>query len=336
MKQVRFFERLDGGSVLCRTCAHGCRIGPGKRGICGVMENRDGILYSLVYGKSAAVHDDPIEKKPLFHFLPGTTSLSMAAVGCNMRCRNCQNADLSQMPREQGQIDGESVLPGELVEMAKKLQCRSMSYTYTEPSVFWDYAFDTAAAAKKDGLKNVFVTNGYFSRESLDAVIPVMDAANVDLKSFREETYRKVCGAELRPVLDAIETMVRRGVWVEITTLLIPGLNDSEGELKDIARFILGLGPDLPWHISRFYPTYHMQDRPPTATGAVKKARATGLEAGLHFVYSGNAPGDEGENTFCWKCGRLLVARIGFHVSMNGLQNGRCPQCGTEMAGIWK
>jgi pyruvate formate lyase activating enzyme len=337
MKQARWFDRLDGGSVRCRTCAHQCLIAPGKRGICGVMENREGVLFSLVYGRAAAVHVDPIEKKPLFHFLPASTSLSMSTVGCNMHCFNCQNADISQMPREQGRISGESVSPEALVDSALRSKCASISYTYTEPSVYWDYAFDIASLARERGIKNVFVTNGYFSKESLDAIAPLMDAANVDLKSFRDGTYARVCGARLQPVLDTITEMRKRGVWIEITTLLIPGLNDSDGELKDSASFIFALDPDLPWHISRFHPTYRMQDRPPTPAGSVKKARSIGLDAGLRFVYAGNMPGDESENTFCWKCGRLLVERFGFQVSRNDLPaDGRCPQCGTKIAGIWK
>jgi pyruvate formate lyase activating enzyme len=336
MKQARLFDRLDGLSVHCRTCAHHCRIATARRGVCGVMENRDGILFSLVYGKAAAVHADPIEKKPLFHFLPGTSCLSMSTVGCNMHCFNCQNADISQMPKDQGRICGESAPPEALVESAVRSKCRSISYTYTEPSVYWDYAFDTAVLARESGLKNVFVTNGYFSKESLDAIAPVMDAANVDLKSFKDETYKKVCGARLQPVLDTITGMKNRDIWIEITTLLIPGLNDSDAELKDIARFIFGLGPDLPWHVSRFYPTYRMQDRPSTPVGDLKRARSIGLDAGLRFVYTGNAPGDEGENTVCWKCGRLLVERIGFHVSRNDISERRCPQCGAEIAGVWK
>jgi len=335
MKEARLYLQLADQIVHCGTCAHRCRIQPGRRGICGVMENRGGKLFSLVYGKAVAMHVDPIEKKPLFHFLPGSASFSVATVGCNMRCLNCQNADISQMPIDHSRIAGELVLPEILVESAFKSKCRSLSYTYTEPAIFWDYAYDAAGIAREKGLKNTFVTNGYFSRESLDAIAPRMDAANVDLKAFRDETYRTNCGARLQPVLDTLRRMKELGVWLEITTLLIPGLNDSEQELKDIAQFIFGLDPDIPWHISRFYPTYRLMDHPPTPPESVKQARAIGLQAGLHFVYSGNLPGDEGENTFCWKCGNTLVERWGFQVVQNRLADGKCPKCGEKIRGVW-
>lgn len=335
MKEARLYQPLENGAVRCKTCAHQCRIPQGKRGICGVMENREGKLFTLVYGKAVAMHADPIEKKPLFHFLPGTMSFSVATVGCNMRCRNCQNSDISRMPIDQKRIAGEWVPPETLVESAHRAKCRSLSYTYTEPAIFWDYAFDTAGIAREKGLKNTFVTNGYFSRESLDAIAPRMDAVNVDLKTFRDGTYQKNCGARLRPVLDSIRRMKELGVWVEITTLLIPRLNDSDEELVDIAGFILDLDPDIPWHISRFYPTYRLTDHEPTPPESIKRARNIGRQAGLHFVYSGNLPGDEGENTNCWKCGNLLIERYGFQVVQNRIENGKCPKCGTEIKGIW-
>ncbi len=335
MKEARLYQPIENRIVRCCTCAHRCRIQPGKRGICGVMENREGKLFSLVYGRAVAMHVDPIEKKPLFHFLPGSTSFSVATVGCNMRCLNCQNADISQLPIDQNRIAGETVSPEKLVESALRSKCRSLSYTYTEPAIFWDYAYDAAGIAHEKGLKNTFVTNGYYSRESLDTLAPRMDAANVDLKTFRDETYRKNCGARLQPVLDTLRRMKELGVWVEITTLLVPRLNDSEEELKEIARFIFDLGPDIPWHISRFYPTYRLMDHPPTPPESIKKARAIGQQAGLHFVYSGNLPGDEGENTFCWTCGNPLIERWGFQVARNRIENGKCPKCGAEIKGVW-
>jgi pyruvate formate lyase activating enzyme len=335
MKEARLYRKLDNLGVQCFTCAHGCTIGAGKRGICGVRENRDGVLYSLVYGKAIALHVDPIEKKPLFHFYPGTRSFSVATVGCNMRCQHCQNADISQMPRDDGRIDGKETSPELIVKTALEHRCKSISYTYTEPAIFWDYAYDTAKLAHDKGVKNVFVTNGYLSEESLKEIAPYLDAANVDLKSFKEETYRRVCGARLQPVLDTIRSMKELGIWVEVTTLLIPQLNDSEEELKDIAGFIHECDPGMPWHISRFHPTYRMTDRPPTSVESIQKACRIGIETGVRYVYSGNVPGEERESTFCYKCNARLIHRWGFDVASNRMVDGKCPECGTKMDGVW-
>ncbi len=336
MKEAKLYKKKENGKVECFTCAHKCTISPGKRGICGVMENREGILYSLVYGKTIAANTDPIEKKPLFHFLPGTLSFSMATVGCNMQCKHCQNADISQMPRVNNNIVGEKLLPEEIVQAALHNKCESIAYTYTEPSIFWDYAFDTAKLAKEKGIKNVFVTNGYFSQESFQKISEYMDGANVDLKSFNDQTYKEICGARLKPVLETIERMKAADVWVEVTTLLIPNVNDFNQELKEMADFIKRCDPDMPWHISRFFPTYKMLDKPPTQVESIWRAMEIGHEAGLHFVFAGNLRGDEGENTYCYACGTRLIHRIGFQVKENILKDGKCPQCGTEIKGVWE
>jgi len=335
MKEVRLYKKLENEKVQCLTCAHRCRIVEGKRGVCGVRENRGGTLYSLVYGKAIAMHVDPIEKKPLFHFYPGSFSFSVATVGCNMRCLNCQNADISQMVQNHHEITGRSVSPKELVDMALKHLCRSISYTYTEPGVYWDYAYDTAVIASQKGMKNNFVTNGYLSSESLNEIAPYLHGANVDLKAFRNETYQKVCGATLQPVLDTIRRMKDLGIWIEITTLLIPDLNDSREELEKIARFIYDVDPDIPWHISRFYPTYRMTDRMGTSIASIQKARKIGLDTGLKYVYIGNVPGDEGESTFCPGCRIRLIHRTGFQVISKCLVDGKCPECGTIIEGVW-
>jgi len=335
MKEVKLYKKLKNSKVQCFTCAHKCIIAPGKRGICGVRENRNGILYSLVYGKAIALHVDPIEKKPLFHFFPGTKAFSVATVGCNMRCLNCQNSDISQMPREQGKIEGQDVSPEKLVQLAVEYQCRIISYTYTEPTIFWDYAYDTAQLACKKGIKNTFVTNGYLSEEAIREIAPYLDGANVDLKSFSDKTYQSICGARLQPVLDSICLMKKLGIWVEVTTLLIPGINDSEEELTKIASFIHECDPGIPWHISRFYPTYKMLDRPATPLEAIQKARKIGLGIGLRYVYTGNVPGEEGESTFCYNCGARLIARWGFSVMSNRIVDGKCPECGAKIDGIW-
>ena len=246
MREAMFYERLEGNLVKCNLCSHRCRIPESKRGVCGVRENRDGTLYSLVYGRAVAQAVDPIEKKPLFHFYPGSRIFSIATVGCNFRCLNCQNYDISQMPREYGSIIGESLSPEEVVEKAKRYGCRSIAYTYTEPTVFFEYAYETAKLASKEGIKNVFVTNGYITEEALRELAPYLDAANIDLKGFSEEFYRKVCGASLEPVLESIKLHRELGIWVEVTTLIIPTLNDSEEVLKGIAEFISGVGEDIP------------------------------------------------------------------------------------------
>jgi len=335
MKEAKLYRKLANSKVQCFTCAHKCTIAPGKRGICGVRDNRGGILYSLVYGKAIALHVDPIEKKPLFHFRPGTQSFSVATVGCNMRCLNCQNADISQMPRDRNQIQGQEVPPHALVQAALEHRCRSIAYTYTEPAIYWDYAYDTACLAHTKGLENVFVTNGYLSEESLQEIAPYLDAANVDLKSFRDRTYRTICGARLQPVLDTIRRMKQLGIWIEVTTLLIPDLNDSDEELKRMAQFIYEIDPGIPWHVSRFHPTYRMLDRPLTPLESIQKACRIGLEVGLRYVYSGNIPGEERESTYCYSCGVCLIHRLGFEVLQNRLVDGKCAECGATIDGVW-
>ncbi len=334
MKEAMFYKRLDKDRVHCFLCSQHCRIEPGGIGKCGVRENRGGKLFSLVYGKLIASHVDPVEKKPLFHFLPGSTSYSIATAGCNFECAFCQNADISQSPRISGEIYGRSASAKEVADQAKKEGCASISYTYTEPTIFMEYALDVAALAKERGLENVFVTNGYMSREALDEAAPLLAAANVDLKSFDDAFYREKCGASLKPVLMTLERMKELGIWVEVTTLVIPGLNDSEAELKQIARFLVSIGAETPWHVSRFHPAFNMMDARPTPVETIRRARRIGLEAGLRYVYAGNVPGDEGENTFCHSCGALLIGRIGYSIKKHNLKGGVCVKCGTPPAGV--
>ncbi len=336
MKEARWYQKLSNSRVRCDLCNHRCVIEDGKLGICAVRENRSGTLYSLVYGKLIASHVDPIEKKPLFHFLPGTTSFSIATVGCNFRCAHCQNADIAQMPADHNRIMGQDTPPESIVNAAERNRCESISYTYTEPTIFMEYAYDIAILAKEKGLKNVFVSNGYMTEEALNDVAPYLDAANVDLKGFTEEHYQKVCGARLKPVLDTLKLMKELGIWVEITTLVIPTVNDSEKDLRGIAEFILGLGVETPWHVSRFHPTYRMLDLPPTPVSSVVKARQIGLEVGLRYVYTGNAPGDDGENTYCYNCKRVLIPRYGYQLGKANIKDSNCEYCGAKIDIILK
>ena len=335
IREAMLYRPGEGQKVECFLCAHRCLIAPGKFGICGVRENRQEKLVTHVYGKVIAAHIDPIEKKPLYHFLPGSTSFSIATVGCNFRCPFCQNWQISQVTKEdRGFEDGYELPPEEIVRQARERGCRSISYTYTEPTIFFEYAYDTARLAKQQGLANVFVTNGYMTEEALQTIRPYLDAANVDLKAWREETYKKVCGARLEPVLDSIRRMKEFGIWVEVTTLVVPGLNDTEEELRAIARFIAGVSTDIPWHVSRFHPDYKYTDARPTPVATLKKALSFGQAAGLLYVYIGNVWG-ESEDTHCPECQRTILRRSGFFVEENRVKDGRCPHCGASIAGIF-
>ena len=336
--EAYLYEPLEDNKVKCNLCSHRCVIKTGRRGLCSVRENQAGKLHTLVYDKLIARHVDPIEKKPLFHFLPGSLSYSIATVGCNFRCKFCQNADIAQMPTDhKGIIMGDTVAPQEIVDAAAKAGCLSISYTYTEPTVFFELAYDTAKIAHSQGIRNVFVTNGYMTAEALEMINPYLDAANVDLKAFTEKYYKDLCGARLKHVQKALKRMKDYGILVEITTLIVPGLNDDSAELKALAGFIANdLGTDTPWHISRFHPTYKLTDRPPTPVKTLTSTREIGLQAGLKYVYTGNVPGNEAENTFCPGCGERVIERWGFQVGNRRMKNGKCSQCGTGIEGVWK
>ncbi len=337
MKEALLWEKLDRDRVKCAMCAHRCTIEPGRRGICGVRENREGTLYSLVYGVLVSGNVDPIEKKPLFNFLPGTKSYSIATVGCNLRCAHCQNADISQFPINAvpgEEMPGERMTPEQVVAAAERTGCASIAYTYTEPTIFMEFCLDTAKLARGRGIRNVFVSNGFMTPESARLIAPYLDADNIDLKG-NDEFYHKVCKARLGPVLDTIRLMKELGVWVEVTTLVIPGWNDSDKDLTEIAAFIHSVDPAMPWHVTGFYPTYHMLDRPSTPVETLRRARKIGIDAGLKYVYEGNRPGEGGENTYCPQCHELLIERMGFYLSRIALMNGKCPKCGTLQSGVW-
>jgi pyruvate formate lyase activating enzyme len=333
MREAMLYQKLADGKVQCNLCAHRCTIADGNVGVCHVRENIGGVLYTRVYGRTIAQHVDPIEKKPLLHFHPGSTAYSVATPGCNFRCRWCQNADISQSPREQHFLLGEEASPEQIMSAAQQAGCRSIAYTYTEPTIFFEYTYDTARLAQEAGLANVYVTNGYMTAEMLEMMHPYLDAANVDLKGFRDEVYRRYAGARLQPVLDSLKKMKQLGIWVEVTTLIIPGINDDPQELQDAARFVADeLGPETPWHLSRFTPAYQMADVSPTPIATLLQARGFGQEAGLRYVYVGNVPGEA--NTVCHACGHLLVRRLRYQVvDSNIMPGGRCPQCGTLVAG---
>ena len=336
--EAYLYERLEESKVKCNLCSHRCTIKDGRRGICNVRENDAGILKTLVYGKLVARNIDPIEKKPLFHFLPGTLCYSIATVGCNFRCRFCQNADIAQMPSDrEGTILGTVSKPRETVDAARQGGCSSIAYTYTEPTVFFEFAFETAKLAHNENIRNVFVTNGYMTADALRMIHPYLDAANVDLKAFNTNYYKEVCGADLKHVQATLKLMKSLGIFVEVTTLIVPGLNDDPSELNSLAAFIVqDLGPETPWHISRFHPTYKLTDCPSTPVQTLTMARELGLKAGLKYVYTGNVPGNAAENTFCNRCGESVIERWGFQVEKLQLKNGKCIKCGAEIDGIWE
>jgi pyruvate formate lyase activating enzyme len=335
--EALFWEKVgEGGQVRCGLCRFACLIAPGKRGRCGVRENCGGTLSSLVYGKCVAANVDPIEKKPLFHVHPGSRSYSIATVGCNFRCRHCQNDQISQWPHERPGIPGRDLPPAAVVAAARDSGCVTIAYTYTEPTIFFEYALDTARLARQAGIKNIFVSNGYTSTAALETIAPHLDAANVDLKAFSEKFYREVTGATLAGVLDCLRDYRRLGIWLEVTTLVIPGWNDDAAELRQLAGFIAReLGIDVPWHVSAFHPAYRMRDRPPTPAATLQRAAAIGREAGLRYVYVGNLPVAGGEDTVCPQCGEMVVCRRGFRLIDQHIERGGCRFCNGPIAGVW-
>jgi len=335
LKEALLYERLAKDSVRCNLCAHHCVIANGKVGICRARKNIKGRLYTLVYNHTISQHVDPIEKKPLYHFYPRSTTYSIATPGCNFRCYWCQNWDIAQMSGDDGQEYGLDATHQQILSSAEASGCSSIAYTYTEPTIFFEYSYDTARLAHKAGIANVYVTNGYMTEEMLAMIAPYLDAANVDLKSFREKTYHRYIGGKLQPVLENLKWMKEKGIWLEVTTLVVPGINDDAVELRDIARFIAQeIGRETPWHISRFFPHYKMSNLLPTSITILQKAKQIGLDEGLYFVYLDNAAGMT--NTICHRCGRLLIRRKKFWVDRNDLQGGCCPDCGVPVPGIWR
>ncbi len=335
IKEAILYERIAENKVQCNLCSFRCKIPSGGVGHCFVRKNIAGKLYSLNYGRLCAANIDPIEKKPLFHFQPGSKSFSVASPGCNFRCEFCQNWQISQMPYEEQIVRGQIWYPDQVIAAAIRAGCKSIAYTYTEPTVFMEFCDECGRLAKQDDLKNVFVSNGYMTRDAIKLAAEWLDAINVDLKSF-SDYYKKICKANLQPVLDAISYIAKEtDIWLEITTLIVPGQNDGEDELKKIADFIVtNASADVPWHVSRFYPNYKYLAGEPTPVETLEKAYKIGKAAGLKYVYVGNIPGAKGENTFCHNCGKLLIERVGFQVIANRTFKSCCPECHAKAAGF--
>jgi pyruvate formate lyase activating enzyme len=333
MKEALLYEKLNNKSVQCHLCAHHCKINNRKHGLCKVRENINGTLYTKVYGRTIARHIDPIEKKPLYHFYPGSKAFSIGTPGCNFHCVFCQNHEISQVVSPEILKMGHPASPHEIVEEALQSGCKSMAYTYTEPTIFFEYNFDIARLAKEKGLQNIYVSNGYMTIEMLEMIGPYLDAINIDLKSFSDDTYRRLMGAHLQPVLESLKNIKKMGIWLEVTSLIIPEVNDSHTELHEMAHFIADeLGVDVPWHISRFFPGYKMNDVPPTPMNTLDRAKEAGIEAGLNYIYPGNVPPTADQNTHCPRCNRVLIERSGYQILTGNLRNGSCPHCGMKIA----
>lgn len=344
MKKASLFHKAKDKYLRCGACQHNCVIAPGQSGICGVRQNKDGELYLRVYGRAIAVHVDPIEKKPLYHFMPGSEVFSFGTIGCNFRCTFCQNWDISQAVVDESEEvigkmcdEGQDLPPEKIVEHCREQNIPIIAYTYNEPTIFVEYAHDTAKLAQKYGIKNVFVSNGYESKECLEYMKDWCDAINIDIKAFDQKFYTDICGgAKLQGVLDSVKLAHDLGIWVECTTLIIPDLNDSDKELRGIAEFIASVSVDIPWHVTAFHPDYKMMDKGSTPAKTLNRAWKIGRDAGLKYVYTGNLSERGHDNTECHNCGELLVERFGMECLSCEVHEGFCPKCREVIPGVWK
>ena len=332
--EARFYEKMDHRKIRCKLCPRECVIDDRERGYCGVRENRNGVYYSLVYARPCALHADPIEKKPLFHFYPGSRAFSIATAGCNVNCKFCQNWEISQVRPEE--VRSTYLSPNKTARAARESDCLSIAYTYSEPTIFYEYMYDTAVAARELDIKNVVVTAGYISREPLEQLCQVVDAIKVDLKSFSESYYKDIVNGELKPVLDSLITMKKKNIWTEIVYLMVPTLNDSNQEIRDLCKWIkLYLGSEIPVHFTRFHPQYLLRDLPPTPVNTLELAKDIADAEGLKYVYIGNVPGNPAENTYCPKCRKPVLQRTGYYIRDIKITNGRCVFCNTRIDGLW-
>ncbi|HWR14051.1 MAG TPA: AmmeMemoRadiSam system radical SAM enzyme [Terriglobales bacterium] len=334
LKEAAFYQKLQNKLVQCKLCPRECVVPDGQRGFCRVRENRGGTYYTLVYSRVVAAHIDPIEKKPFFHFLPGTRAFSVASGGCNVNCKFCQNWQISQARPEE--LEAQYLPPKGIASGARVNRCASVAYTYSEPIVFWDYVMDAAEAGHKEDVRSVMVSNGFIQEQPLRSLCERLDAIKIDLKSFSETYYRDVVRGELKPVLNSISTVRRHGKWLEIVYLTVPTMNDSDAEFRNMARWVkTELGPDVPVHFTRFYPLYLLKNLPPTPVETLERAKAIADSEGLHYVYIGNVPGHKAENTYCPKCRQLLIERTGFSVATMNVKAGKCNKCAQVIPGVW-
>jgi len=332
--EAKFYQKLQNSKIKCKLCPRECTVGDKERGYCGVRENRGGSYYSLVHSRVCAAHVDPIEKKPLFHYLPGTTAFSLATAGCNVNCKFCQNWDISQARPEQ--IPADYAPPQRIAALAKQYNCPTIAYTYSEPVVFAEFVMDTADAGHQAGVRSIVVSNGYIQEEALHAAYGKMDAVKIDLKSFSESYYKQVVTGQLKPVLETLVTLRKMGKWTEIVYLVVPTLNDSDQEFRGLAQWVkANLGVDVPLHFTQFHPQYLMKNLPITPVPTLDRAKAIADAEGLHFVYIGNVPGHPAQNTYCPKCKKLLVERVGFTASNIAIRKDSCSFCQHPIPGVW-
>jgi pyruvate formate lyase activating enzyme len=335
LHEAMFYTNLDEETVRCELCPHGCVLGEGKRGFCRVRECREGRLYSLVYGLPCSMHVDPIEKKPMFHMLPASRSFSIATAGCNSRCKFCQNWQISQSGPEE--TENIRFTKEQVVERALQTGCRSIAYTYSEPNVFYEYGIETAKIAKTKGIKNIWVTGGLINPKPLRELCKYVEAANIDFKAYDDDFLKNICAQNLKTITDTVKIAKECGMWIELTNLIVPTLNDDPVKIKKMAQWLKEeIGKDVPLHFSRFWPMYKLKNLPPTPVATLEKARQIALDSGLEYVYIGNVPGHEGNNTYCPSCKNLAIGRKGYHITALNMSGSKCKSCGHRISGIWQ